>query len=483
MSTTEKRASDYDAVVVGSGPNGLAAAVTLAKRGLHILVIEGRDQIGGGTRTAELTLPGFHHDVCSSVHPLGVASPFFRSVPMQEFGVEWLTPEVSAAHPLDGGKGTAALLSLESTIALLGEDGNAYRMLLEPALKQWQEILPDLLAPLHFPEKPLEYMRTGAIGLLPATWSASAFFRTEEARALYAGMAGHSILSLNELLSSAYGYMMLLSAHAVGWPVAKGGSQNVTLALARMLESMGGEICTGHFITSMKELPSARAVLFDTTPRALLSIAGELFPTSYRSALERFRVGAGVFKLDWALDAPIPWTNELCHKSATVHLGGSMAEIAASEEAVRRGKISDNPFCILTQPSLIDETRAPAGKHTAWAYCHVPNGSTVDRTAAIEAQVERFAPGFGERILARHVMTPADLEAYNPNYIGGDINGGIQDWIQHFIRPTLSSAPYRTPGKGIYLCSSSTPPGGGVHGMCGLHAANAVWQDIERGEI
>jgi phytoene dehydrogenase-like protein len=479
----EHKATEYDAVLVGSGPNGLAAAVTLARNGLRVLVIEGRAQIGGGTRTAELTLPGFHHDVCSSVHPMGVASPFFRSMPMEEYGVEWLVPEISAAHPMDGGKAVAAYLSLEETATLLGEDGSAYRTLLEPALKQWDEILPDLLAPLHFPEKPVEYVRTGAIGMLPATWSASAFFRTEEARALYAGMAGHSILSLKEPMSSAYGYMMLLSAHAVGWPVAKGGSQMITAALTRMLEAMGGEVRTGHFVKSMDELPPAKAVLFDTSPRAMVAIAGERLPSLYRSALERFRLGAGVFKVDWALDAPIPWTNELCGRSATVHLGGTMAEIAASEQAVRRGKISDSPYCILTQPSLIDASRAPAGKHTAWAYCHVPNGATVDMTAAIEAQVERFAPGFGERVLARHTMTPAYLEAYNPNYIGGDINGGIQDLIQHFVRPTISASPYRTPGKGIYLCSSSTPPGGGVHGMCGLHAANAVLQDIERGEI
>lgn len=469
--------------MIGAGPNGLAAAVTLARSGLHVLVIEGSQTIGGGTRTAELTLPGFHHDVCASVHPLGVASPFFRALPMQAYGVEWLTPEISAAHPLDGGSAVAAFHALEATVSMLGEDGGAYRRLIEPALARWDEALPDLLAPLHFPDKPFDYLRTGAIGLLPATWSASAFFHTEAARALYAGMAGHSTLALNVPMSSAYGYMMLLAAHAAGWPVAKGGSHTITNALARMLVDAGGKVETGQWVRCMDELPSARAVLFDTTPRALLAIAGDRLPDGYRRALERFRLGAGVFKVDWALDAPIPWTNALCTRTATVHLGGTIAEIAASEEAVRQGRGVQRPYAILAQPSIVDATRAPSGKHTAWAYCHVPNGAQVDMTAAIEAQIERFAPGFGERILARHTMSPAQLEQYNPNYIGGDINGGIQDWIQHFARPSLSASPYRTPAQGIYLCSSSTPPGGGVHGMCGLHAANAVRKDLEKGSI
>lgn len=483
MMKRRAQSPDYDAVVIGSGPNGFSAAITLARTGLRVLVIEGRNEIGGGTRTSELTLPGFQHDVCSSVHPLGIASPFFRSIPLQEYGVEWLTPEVSAAHPLDGGNAAAAFPSLSETAALLGEDGDAYRRLLEPSLEHWNDTLPDLLAPLHFPNDPLRYIRTGVVGLPPATWSARLHFRMPEARALFAGMAGHSILSLDAPMTSAFGYMMLLSAHAVGWPVAKGGSHAITRALAKMLTAMGGEICTGHYVKSMEELPTARAYLFDTTPQALVSIVGDELPAGYRRMLRHFRVGAGVFKVDWALDAPIPWTNELCHKTATVHVGGTLEEIATSERAANSGRIVQRPFVILTQPSLIDPTRAPEGKHTAWAYCHVPNGSQADMTAAIEAQVERFAPGFGKRILARHVLSPADLERYNPNYIGGDINGGIQDIIQHFIRPTLSTAPYRTPAQGIYLCSSSTPPGGGVHGMCGMHAANTVLEDMARGRI
>lgn len=474
---------DFDAVVVGSGPNGLAAAVMLARHGLRVQVIEARSTIGGGTRTKELTLPGFLHDVCSAVHPLGIASPLFKALPLAEYGVEWLIPEISAAHPLDGGKATVAFNSLEATIEHLGADGERYRHLLAPALAQWDEILPDLLAPLHFPRHPWQFMRTGAVGILPATWWANAYFSQPATRALYAGMAGHSILPLGELMSSAYGYMMLLSAHAAGWPVARGGSHTITQALAHMLVAMGSNIVTDALITRWDQLPSARAVLFDTSPRAMLNVAGERFPECYRQTLRNFRPGAGVFKIDWALDAPIPWENELCSRTATVHLGGTMEEIAASEAVVHQGKIIEHPYVIVTQPSLLDETRAPAGKHVAWGYCHVPNGSTVDMTAHIEAQVERFAPGFGKTILARHTFNTVEMEAYNPNYIGGDINGGIQDWIQHFARPTFSLSPHRTPGKGIYLCSSSTPPGGGVHGMCGYHAANAVLADIEAGRI
>lgn len=474
---------DFDAVVVGSGPNGLAAAVILARQGLRVQVVEARSTIGGGTRTKELTLPGFRHDLCSAVHPLGVASPILKALPLAEYGVAWLTPQVSAAQPLDGGKAAVAFRSFEATIEHLGADGERYRRLLAPALAQWDVILPDLLAPLHFPHHLWQFMRAGAVGVLPAEFLARGYFSQNGTRALFAGMAGHSILPLGAPMSSAYGYMMLLSAHTAGWPVARGGSQTIADALGAMLRAMGGEIVTGCLVTSFNQLPRARAVLFDTSPRAVIGIAGDRLPTGYRQALANFRLGPGVFKVDWALDAPIPWANELCAKSATVHLGGTMEEMVASERAVHEGKISEHPYVILTQPTLLDETRAPAGKHVAWGYCHVPNGSTFDMTARIEAQVERFAPGFGKTILARHTMNTVQMEAYNPNYIGGDINGGMQDLMQHFARPNLSLSPHRTPAKGIYLCSSSTPPGGGVHGMCGYHAANAVLADMERGRI
>lgn len=473
-------AQSLDAIVVGSGPNGLTAALTLARAGLRVQVIEARDRLGGGTRTAELTLPGFRHDVCSAVHPLGLASPFLRSLPLDRYGVEWIVPEVSLAHPLDDRPATAAWKSLDETVAHLGTDGRTWRRVYAPMVENWAGLIDEFLAPLHIPKarQLYPYARFGALGLPPATWAARALFRGVEANALFAGMAAHAIIPLERAPSAAFGLMLGMLSHSVGWPIARGGSHAITLALAQMVTELGGVITTGREVKSLAELPPARAVLFDTTPRQMMQIAGEKLPPGYRRSLERFRYGPGVFKIDWALSDPVPWRDEVCRKTATLHLGGTLEEVAASERAVWAGRPAERPYVLFCQPSLFDETRAPAGKHVAWGYCHMPNGSPVEMTAAIEAQVERFAPGFGETILQRHTFTAPQMEQYNPNYIGGDINGGMQDLFQHFTRPIVSLSPWRTPAQGIYLCSSSTPPGGGVHGMCGWFAARAVLEDL-----
>ncbi len=468
----------YDAVIVGSGPNGLAAALTLAQAGLAVLVVEARATLGGGTRTAELTLPGFRHDICSAVHPLGVASPLLRSLPLAEQGVEWITPPVSVAHPLDEQPAAAVYHSLEETVAQLGDDGAAWRRMLGPMVENWQSLIGEFLAPLHFPRKPYQYARFGAVGGLPATWAGRMLFRTERARAAFAGMAGHAIIPLERAPSAAFGLMLSMLANSVGWPVARGGSQAIADSLAAMIRTLGGDFEMDWEVAEISELPPARAILLDVTPRQLLAMAREELPAGYQRALSRFRYNPGVFKLDWALSDPIPWRDPICHETATLHLGGTMEEIAASEADVWRGKIPQRPYVLLSQPTLFDASRAPEGKHTAWGYCHVPSGSTVDMTAAIEAQIERFAPGFGDTILARHSYNTVQMEAHNPNYIGGDINGGVQDLLQQFMRPIPTLNPYRTPTPGLYLCSSSTPPGGGVHGMCGYYAAQSVLEDL-----
>ena len=467
-----------DAVIVGAGPNGLAAGITLARAGKSVVVLEAKETIGGGTRSAELTLSGFVHDVCSALHPLGVASPFFRGLPLAEYGLEWIYPPACLAHPLDDGSAVLVEGTVEQTAANLGPDAAAYRRLMGPLVAGWQGLLDDLLGPLRFPRHPLLMARFGAAGLLPAVTLARRAFRGERARAVFAGMASHAMMPLSGPATAAFGLVLGLVAHAIGWPMARGGSQRIADALGAHLLSLGGEIVTGHPVRSSADLPRARATLFDTSPRQLVQIAGEQLPAGYRQALSRFRYGPGVFKADYALDGPIPWRAEECLRAGTVHAGGTMEEIAASEAAPWRGEHAERPLVLVAQQSLFDAARAPEGKHTAWAYCHVPHGSTEDMTDRLEAQLERFAPGFRDRILARRTLTAAELEAYNPNYVGGDINAGVQDLRQLFTRPVARVDPYTTPVQGLYLCSSSTPPGGGVHGLCGYYAARAALRGL-----
>lgn len=463
-----------DVVVVGSGPNGLAAAITMAREGLEVLVLEGRDTVGGGTRTAELTLPGFRHDVCSAIHPLGMSSPFFRRLPLREHGLEWIQPDLPVAHPLAAGEAAYLDRSVHRTADGLPGDGAAWRRVMGGLERDWPSLEDSLLAPLRVPAHPVALVRFGLKALWPASSYARWRFRTERARALFAGLAGHSILPLERMGSAAFGLVLGTLGHVVGWPMPRGGSQAVADALAGHLAALGGTIRTGCPVRDLRQLPAARAVLLDLTPRQFLALAGDRLPARYRGQLQRYRYGPGVFKLDWALDGPIPWTAPECRRAGTVHVGGTLADIAASERAAFFGRPCERPFVLLAQQSLFDPTRAPAGRHTAWGYCHVPKGSRADMTAAIEAQVERYAPGFRDRILARHAMGPGALESYNPNYVGGDINGGVQDLLQLYTRPVARAVPYSTPLPGVFLCSSSTPPGGGVHGMCGFHAANAA---------
>ena len=484
-------AMTHDAIVVGAGPNGLAAAITLARAGRSVLVLEGKDTVGGGTRSAELTLPGFVHDVCSAIHPLALTSPFLSTVPLADYGVEWIYPSASLAHPLDDGTAVVVersfenpLQGVEATSETLGHDGAAYRALLGPLVADWEKIKFDLLGPLPLPPRhPLALTRFGLGAIWPARRLAKTLFKGERARAVFAGMAGHSMLPLDQPLTAAFGLILTATAHAVGWPMARGGSQKIADALACYLRSLGGEIITGQSVESIDELPRAKAVLFDVTPRQLLRIAGQRLPGGYRRQLEAYRYGPGVFKIDWALDGPIPWRAREVARSATVHLGGTLDEIAAGERAVWQGEYPERPYVLLVQHTLFDTTRAPEGKHTAWAYCHVPNGSSFDMTARIENQIERFAPGFRDRLLARRVKSAPQMEQYNPNYVGGDINGGAQDMWQLYTRPAPRLVPYSIPTRRdgppgrLYLCSSSTPPGGGVHGMCGDFAARAALRD------
>jgi phytoene dehydrogenase-like protein len=462
----------FDAVVVGAGPNGLAAAVALASQGASVAVLEAADSIGGGTRVAELTLPGFLHDVCSGAHPMGILSPFFRKLPLAQHGLEWIRPGASVAHPLDDGPAVMLWRSLEQTCQELGRDGPSYRRLFAPFLDDPLGLLDDVLGPLRVPRHPCSFLRFGAMALWPATWLAKAMFRDENARALFAGCAAHSILPLSHPATSALSLIFALTAHVEDWPVARGGSIAITRALASYLASLGGTVRTNHRVRSAADLPAARVFLFDTDPLQLAQIAGPVLPSRYVRRLRRFRFGPGVFKLDLALDGPIPWSDPRCLEASTVHVGGTIAEIAASERAMWRGEHAARPFLIVVQQSQFDDSRAPAGKHTGYAYCHVPNGSTVDMSDRIEAQIERFAPGFRDRILARHRLRPADLEARNPNFVGGAIAGGAADLTQLFTRPVARLDPYSTPNPRVWLCSASTPPGGGVHGMCGHHAAS-----------
>ena len=466
--------SEFDAIIVGSGPNGLAAGITLVRQGWRVLLLEAKATIGGGMRTAELTLPGFHHDICSAIHPLGMGSPFFQNLPLVDYGLEWIQPDIPLAHPFDDGTAVTLHQSLEETAEQLGQDGTIYRRLFAPLVADWDKIAREFLGPLRLPRHPLAMARFGLRALWPATTLARSLFRTGQARALFAGLAAHSIMPLEWPLTAAFGLMLGTLGHRVGWPLPRGGSQAIADALAACFSDLGGVIVTNCEVTSLAELPPARAVLLDVTPRQLLAIAGEQLPAGYHRQLEKYRHGPGVFKVDWALSEPIPWRAEACRRAGTVHLGPTVAEMALSERLVWRGEVAERPYILATQQSLFDPTRAPGGKHTGWAYCHVPNGSSVDMTAAIEAQIERFAPGFRDTILARHTMTTHDFQQYNPNYIGGDINGGVQNWRQLFTRPVPRLNPYTTPLPNVFLCSSSTPPGGGVHGMCGYHAARSV---------
>ncbi|MDX1624335.1 MAG: NAD(P)/FAD-dependent oxidoreductase [Gemmatimonadota bacterium] len=466
--------SRTDAIVVGSGPNGLAAAITLARAGVGVRVLEAADTIGGGTRTSELTLPGFRHDVCSAIHPLAVGSPFFRSLGLEEHGLEWIHPDVPLAHPLDDAPPVLLDRSLAATADTLGVDGEAYRGLVGTLASEWDAIAEAILGPPGWPSSPLSVARFGLRAVRSAVGLAHSRFHGGRARALFAGLAGHSMLELDRAGSAGVGLVLALAGHAVGWPFPRGGSERIGAALATRLERLGGEIETGREVDSLDRVGHARAVLLDVTPRQLLRIAGRRLSAGYRRRLAAWRYGPGAYKVDWALAEPIPWRDPACARAGTVHLGGTLEEIAAAEGEVWRGRLPERPFVLLAQQSLFDPGRAPGGRHTAWAYAHVPHGSDVDATDHVERQVERFAPGFRDVVLERHTMSPVDLEAYNPNYVGGDINGGVQDLVQSFARPVAKLTPYDVPLEGVYLCSSSTPPGGGVHGMCGYRAARVA---------
>ncbi len=470
--------SKYDAIVVGSGPNGLAAAITIARAGHSVLLMEQKETLGGGARTAEITLPGFKHDICSAIHPMAAASPFFRILDLSEHGLEWICPPAALAHPLDDG--TAVLLeqSVEATAACLGVDTAAYPKLMRPLIDGWDKLASDLLGPLRLPHHPLALARFGTRALRSIRGLAESSFRGNRAKALLAGLGAHSILPLEHTSSAAIALVLGILGHTVGWPVARGGSQKIADALTDCLVSQGGEIVTGTRVESLDDLPEAKVLLMDVTPRQLLRVAGNRLSSRYRQMLEGHQYSPGVFKIDWALDGPIPWTAAECARAATVHIGGTLEEIATSESAVWKGKHSERPFVLLAQQSLFDSTRAPTGKHTAWGYCHVPNGSKFDMTERIESQIERFAPGFRRLVLARKVMTSVELEDYNPNYSGGDIAGGIQSFWRLFAWPAITRKEYSTPVRGLYMCSSSTPPGAGVHGMCGYHAARRALREV-----
>ena len=465
-------------MVVGSGPNGLAAAIKVAQAGHSVLVLEAAETPGGGVRTAELTLPGFRHDVCSALHPLAVGSPFLSTLPLAEHGLEWIHPRYPVAHPLDDGSAAVLKRDVDATADALGEDAGAYRRLMSPLVRDWDKVAQGAMGPLRLPLNPIAMGRFGLRALRSARGLADSWLRTEQGRALFAGIAAHSVTPLEFKGSAAAGLLLQVAGHAVGWPMPRGGAQSITDAMVSYLQSLGGEVITSTKVDSLDALPQAHAVLLDVGARELTRIAGGGLSSGYRRRLDAFQYGPGVFKMDWALDAPIPWAAAECAGAGTVHLGGTLEEIAEAEAAVWHGEHPKHPFVLLAQPTMFDETRAPEGKHIAWAYCHVPNGSDFDMTERVEAQIERFAPGFMVSILTRSIMSPSDMESYNSNYVGGDIGGGANTLRQLFARPASVLSPYRTPIDGVYLCSASTPPGGGVHGMCGYWAARDALKRI-----
>ncbi len=467
---------NYDAVIVGSGPNGLSAAITLQRQGLSTIVIEGADTIGGGLRTKELTLPGFKHDVCSAIHPMAMASPFFKTIPFQDHGLSFIQPTLPAAHPLDHGDASVLYRSIEETAESLGVDRNKYIFLFEHIVNNYEALSQDTLGPLAFPKRPFTLSSFGVKALPPASWM-SKLFKNEKSRALWAGMAAHGIQPLENWTTSAIALMLMSVGHKFGWPIPVGGSQSIADALGKYYQSLGGEIQTNFWVEDVRELPPHKLLFLDMTPKQLVNLKGGLFTDSYINQLKKYRQGMGVFKIDWALSEPVPFSNPNVRNAGTVHIGGTFAEIAQYEKRTHHGEINDKPFVLFAQQGIFDKTRAPEGKQTGWAYCHAPNGVDYDYTEAIENQIERFAPGFRDTILAKHTFTANEMEQYNPNYVGGDINGGIMDIQQLYTRPIFSLKPYRTSKSNVYICSSSTPPGGGVHGMCGFHAAKIALQD------
>lgn len=471
--------TDVDAVVVGSGPNGLVAAVRLAEAGMRVVVLEAGERPGGGLRTEQLTLPGFAHDVCSSAHPLAQASEAFRRLRLEAEGLRFAQPEAPVGHPFDHGRSVLLWRDVERTAAQLGADAAVYRRVVGGLTQRWRSVTDGVLDPWALPPRtPFATAAFGLAGLWGTTGVSRVALRDEPARALLAGLAAHATLDLSEPLTTGVGLLLGILGHAVGWPVAVGGSQSIADALVSRLRSLGGELVTGHRVVDVDALPSHRVVVLDLTPRQVLQVAGHRLPPRYAVRLARWRYGAGAFKVDWALDGPVPWSDGRLAQAGTLHLVGTSREAVAAEREVAQGRVPQRPYVLAVQPSLVDPTRAPAGRHTFWAYCHVPNGATVDMTESIEAQVERFAPGFRDRVLARHVMGPAALQAHNANYVGGDIAGGASDWRQLAARPVLARRPWATPNPRIFLCSSSTPPGGGVHGMGGWHAADAVLRSV-----
>lgn len=466
----------YDAIIVGSGPNGFAAAITLQRQGLSTLLVEGADKIGGGLRTEELTLAGFKHDVCSAIHPMAMASPFFQSLPLTDYGLAFVQPTYPASHPLEAGEAALFKQDLFATAKELGQDEGMYLRLMERLTKNYAHIAEDTLGPLRLPKHPLDFALFGIKALPPASWLAK-LFKEQKTKALWAGMVGHAMQPLSNWATSAFGLMLMAVGHKYGWPIPVGGSQAIADALLRYYQSLGGEVQTNCWVDDIAALPRHKLLFLDCTPKQIVAMKGLQLTPPYRRQLEQYRQGMGIFKVDWALSEAVPFTNVDVREAGTVHIGGTMAEITHYEKITHQGKVADKPFVLFAQQSKFDNTRAPIGRHTGWAYCHVPHGSSHDYTEAIEKQIERFAPGFRDTILAKHTFSSPQMEAYNPNYVGGDINGGIMDIRQLYTRPVKSLTPYRTSNAAVYICSSATPPGGGVHGMCGYQAAKVALHD------